>query len=95
MAILAFSPVVFLGGGLLIATLYILLIIAPLGIWYRLIKIHRDNRKAADEICKRLDAIITATGGRVPSRTGTSSDTPERPRTGGGAYSSTSKGWNR
>lgn len=45
-----------LGGiGLFVVVLAFLFAVAPLGIWNRLIKIHRDNGKRAKEILAALE----------------------------------------
>ena len=45
-----------LGGiGLFVVVLAFLFAVAPLGIWNRLIKIHRDNEKRAKEILAALE----------------------------------------
>lgn len=43
------------GLGLFVVVLAFLFAVAPLGIWNRLIKIHRDNEKRAKEILAALE----------------------------------------
>lgn len=56
------------GGGVavIVVIIGVLLFFAPLGIWTVASGIRKDNRRAAYEICKRLDELIAATGGTVP-----------------------------
>ena len=50
---------------LILITLAILFFLAPLGIWNRLIKIHRDNKAASEAILKQLEAIAEHMGAEV------------------------------
>lgn len=43
------------GLGLFVVVLAFLFAVAPLGIWNRLIKIHRDNEKRAKELLAALE----------------------------------------
>lgn len=45
------------GIALFVVVFAILLAIAPLGIWNRLIKIHRDNEKRAKELHDQLEKM--------------------------------------
>ena len=45
------------GIALVVVVFSILLAIAPLGIWNRLIKIHRDNEKRAKELHDQLEKM--------------------------------------
>lgn len=45
------------GIALVVVVFAILLAIAPLGIWNRLIKIHRDNEKRAKELHDQLEKM--------------------------------------
>ena len=45
------------GIALFVVVFAILLAIAPLGIWNRLIKIHRDNEKRAKELQHQLEKM--------------------------------------
>lgn len=45
------------GIALFVVVFAILLAIAPLGIWNRLIKIHRDNEKQAKELHDQLEKM--------------------------------------
>lgn len=44
-------------GSLFLLLICVLLIVAPLGIWNRLIKIHRDNERHAKETLAALEKL--------------------------------------
>jgi len=70
------------GLGLVIIVVAILFAVAPLGIWNRLIKIHRDNREAAKRTHELLERIANALEGRATRPAATSTNAaPKGPYT--------------